>query len=309
MTDIKPRLKRARSIAWRLFLIVCVVYTVVTVLFDYRSTGSYPRISESVCSARYIDAESEGELRRRLVEEFVPTLVFSFGEPAILGEEVVVPYQIVPDRDDTGRYVWRGAVTYPTDYGASSFGVRFGIGDSEHSFLLSKAALRALGWVFGQAHIDSHIGDVEMFELYLKPSREEGYWEIDSLSLYPHGTLRTYSAEEIRCFRDSPLIYVSRGKHAMFASLRECNDASVANERGVHLMAEHCSVGELYYPATADEFSVGDSANPNNVFETSPTIRASEVFVGEDAWGNCFYGGYREDYENNGPCRARFRWW
>lgn len=306
--QVKERLKKGQAIALRLFLIYCVVYTVVSVLFDYQ-VAKYTGISETACPALFIDAKSEEELKQRLIDEFSPTFVFAFGEPANLDEEVIVPYQFVPDQQDTGRYVWRGAVAYPMDYGATSFGVRLSIGTDGYSIALSKTVLRSIGWIFGQAHVDAHIGDAEMFELYLKPSEKEGYWEIDSLSTFPHGNRRTYTANEVHCFRDSPILYISRGKHAMYPSLRECNNSSVANRRGVHLTAEHCSVGELYYPSISPEFNVGDSTNPINIFETSPTLIENEIFQGEDAWGSCFFGGNGNDDLQNKPCRSRFRWW
>lgn len=303
---MNDRLKRARAFALRAFLIYCVLYTVTSVLFDHRGT-TYVGISESACSPQYIGSGTFEDIRQTLIDEFAPTFVFSAGEPADLQEEVIVPYQLVADPDDPSRYVWRGAVAYPTDYGATSFGVRLSFGNGGYSVFLSKSVLRALGWIFGQAHLDSHVGDVEMFSLYLKPAPQEGYWMIDGLTTYPHGNRKFYSPEDVRCFRDSPLLYISRGKHAMYPSLQECNNASVVQQRRLHLMAEHCSIGELYYPITLPEFDVGDSANPINIFETSPTLRRSEVFQGEDAWGDCFWGGHGADDDR--ICRARFRWW
>lgn len=304
---MKRRLRKASAIIFRLFLIYSLIYTLFSLLFDGRSASSLG-ISETACGPTYIDADSPEELEQRLIQEFAPTLVFSFGEPAKLDEEVVVAYQLVPDRDRTDRYVWRGAVTYPTDYGATSFGVRFTIGEEGFSIALSKSVLRFLGWIFGQAHVDSHIGDVEMFELYIKPSARPGYWEVDSLRTFPHGNSKEYLADDVHCFRDSPILYVSRGKHAMYPSLAECNNSSVAHRRGIHLIAEDCSIGVLHYPSTSPEFDVGDSANPNNIFATSPSIRASGIFTGEDAWGTCFTGGYEYD-EPPTPCRSRFDWW
>lgn len=305
---MKSRLKRANRLVVRLFLIGCVIYTVVSNLIDY-GISTQIGISATTCSGIFIDASSEEELKRLLLESFAPTFIFSLGEPANLDEEVIVPYQIVPDQLNTGRYVWRGAVTYPIDYGSSSAGARLGIGSNRYSISLSRHLLRFIGWAFGQAHSDSHIGDVEMFELYLKPVDEEnGYWEIHSLVTFPHGIRRIYNAGQVRCFRNSPLIYVSRGKHAMYASLQECNHFSGMHRRGLQLTAEHCSVAELYYPSTSPEFNVGDSTNPINIFETSPTILESEIFQGEDAWGSCFYGGYGND-DNGDPCRSWFRWW
>lgn len=303
---MKLRLKRARTVAGRVFLIYCILYTLTGVLFDHRSSG-FSGITEAACTPQYIGTEvEEEELKQRLVDEFVPTLVFSYGEPANLNDEVIVPYQIVPDRADTGRWVWRGAVTYPMDYGATSFGVRLSIGTNGQLITLSKTVLRALGWALGRASIDAHVGDAEMFELYLKPSAEAGYWQIDSLRLFPHGGAKTYTARQVRCFRDSPIFYVSRGKHAMYPSLQECNHSSVANRRGIHLTAESCNIGELYFPSISPEFNVGDSANPNNIFETSPTLVESGIYDGEDVWGDCFFGGSGIEPR---PCRSRFRWW
>ena len=306
---MKIQSKRVKIIVTRLFVIACVIYTVASILFDYNSGGN-TGISVTACSAVFIDAGSEEELKQHLVEEFVPTLVYSLGEPADLNEEVIVPYQIVPDQQDADHYVFRGAVTYPIDYGSTSFGARLSIGSNRYSISISKPVLRVAGWIFGQAHVDSHIGDVETFELYLKPSEiEEGYWEIDGLGTFPHGKRKLYSARDVRCFRNSPIIYISRGKHAMYPSLRECNQNSSVLRRGVlHLTAEHCSVEELYYPSTSPEFNVGDSTNPINIFETSPIILRDEIFQGEDAWANCFYGGYGDSVKR-GPCRSRFRWW
>ncbi len=304
---MKNHLERLKSVIPRLLLAYCIVYTLTSLLIDHGSS-TYTGISETACSPKPVEADSYDELRQLLVDVFAPTLVFSPGEPTNLREEVAVPYQIVSDMQDMGRYVVRGAVTYPTDYGATSFGVRLSIGSDGHSFWLSKTVLRTLGWIFGQAHVDSHNGDVEMFELYLKPSEEIGYWEIDSLSLFPHGQRTTYSADEIHCFRDSPILYVSRGKHAMYPTLQECNHSSVARTRGVQLTAEHCSIGELYFPAMTPEFDVGDSEDPVNVFETSPTLVERELFQGEDVWGECFLGGHG-DGSSDAPCRARFRWW
>lgn len=299
--------RRARIVAGRIFLTYCVLYTLTSVLFDHWGT-TYTGLSESICSPILIGAQTEQQLKERLIKEFAPTLVFSLGEPVNLQDEVVVPYQILPDREDTDRYVWRGAVAYTLDYGASASSIRIGMGKEGRSFSLSKSVIRVLGAIFGFADVDAHYGDVEMFELYLKPAAEEGYWEIDSLTLFPHGNTKSYSADELRCFRDSPILYVSRGKHAMYPSLQECNHASVVQRRGLHLIAEQCSIGELYYLTTSPEFNVGDSSNPINIFETSPTLLENEVFVGEDAWGNCFYGGHG-DGERHKPCRARFRWW
>jgi len=304
---MRRRLRTASACAFRLFVVYSVIYTLFSLLFDNRST-EYTGISETACAREFIDADSAEELEQHLIEEFAPTLVFSFGEPADLEEEVVVAHQLVPDREDTGRYVWRGAVTYPTDYGATSLGMRFTIRDEGYSIVLSKSVLRLLGWIFGQAHVDSHIGDVEMFELYLKPSEAAGYWEIDSLQTFPHGGPKAYDASEVHCFRGSPILYVSRGKHAMYPSIPECNNSSVVQGRGISLIAELCSIGRLYYPSTSPEFDVGDSANPRNIFATSPTILKNGVFVGEDAWGTCFTGGRRFD-EPPTPCRSRFRWW
>lgn len=305
--SIRRRLRKAGAIAFRLFVVYSLIYTLFSLLLDSRSTD-YLGISETACTAQFIDADSPEELRQRLIDEFAPTLVFSFGEPADLEEEVVVAYQLVPDREETGRYVWRGAVTYPTDYGATSFGARFTVGDESYSVVLSKSVLRFMGWLFGQAHVDAHIGDVEMFELYLAPSDDAGHWAIDQLQLFAHGNAKVYGADQIHCFRGSPILYVSRGKHAMYPSIPECNNSSVANQRGVHLIAEYCSIGTLYYPSTSPEFDVGDSATPNNIFATSPAIRATDVFAGEDAWGTCFTGGHQYDEPPN-PCRSRFRWW
>lgn len=306
--EMKSRLKRARSIAFRLFLIACVIYTIVSILFDYEATR-HTGISATACSSIFIDANSEEDLKQLLVEEFAPTFVFSREEPANLSEEVIVPYQIVPDQLDTGRYVWRGAVTYPLDYGSSSYGVRLGIDGNRYSISLSRTVLRIIGWALGQAHVDSHIGDVEMFELYLIPAaEEEGYWEINTLVMFPHGKRRIYNASQVRCFRNSPVIYISRGKHAMYPSLQECNQYAGLQRAGIHLTAEHCSIEELYYPSTSPEFNVGDSTNPINIFETSPTIIENEIFQGEDVWGDCFFGGYG-DSENNDACRSQFRWW
>ena len=304
---MKSRLERVESIVLRVFLAYCVVYTVISLLTDH-SSSAYTDISATTCSPKLVVADSYDELKLLLVDAFAPTLVYSPGEPTNLAEEVAVPYQIVSDLQDLGRYVVRGAVTYPTDYGATSFGVRLSIGSGGHSFWLSKTVLRTLGWIFGQAHVDSHNGDVEMFELYLIPSDEEGFWEIDSLSTFPHGKRTTYSANQIRCFRDSPILYVSRGKHAMYPSLQACNHSSVARSRGVHLTAEHCSIGELYFPAMSPEFNVGDSQDPVNVFETSPTLVERELFQGEDVWGDCFLGGHGDGMPD-APCRARFKWW
>ncbi len=300
---------RLRAIALRWFLIYCVIYTLTSVLFDNWGT-KYTGLSEAACESRFISAGTEEELKQSLVEEFAPTLVFSLGEPTDLEDEIVVPYQIVPDREGTGRYVWRGAVAYSIDYGASASSIRIGIGDEGRSFSLSKSVIRVLGSVFGFADVDAHYGDVEMFELYLKPSEEDGYWEIDRLTTIPHGNGKDYDASELRCFRDSPILYVSRGKHTMYPSLQECNHSSVVQRRGLHLIAQQCSIGELYYLTTSPEFNVGDSSNPVNIFETSPTILENEVFVGEDAWGDCFWGGYSErEGLLEKPCRASFRWW
>jgi hypothetical protein len=299
---------RAKKVGIRLFIGICVFYTVISFLFDYNSSTN-AGISVTPCSSIFIDASSEDDLKRQLVEEFAPTLVFSLGEPADLKEEVIVPYQMVPDQEDMSRYVWRGAVTYPTDYGTTSFGARLTIGEQRYSVSLSKTVLRVVGWAFGQVRVDSHIGDVEMFELYLKPTDEEGHWEIDGLGTFPHGKRKMYNASQVRCFRDSPIFYVSRGKHAIYPSLRECNqNSSVFKSGAVQLTAEQCSVEELYYPSTSSEFNVGDSTNPVNIFVTSPTLRESEIFQGEDVWGNCFYGGYGDSAKPN-TCRSRFRWW
>ncbi len=303
------RSRRVRSVILRAFLIYSVLYTLTSVLFDHWGT-KYTGLSEAACAPQFIGMPSDESFRQRLIDQFAPTLVFSLGEPSDLEKEVIVPYQIVPDRDDNGRYVWRGAVAYEIDYGASASSIRIGLGAEGRSFSLSKSVIRVLGWAFGLADIDAHFGDVEMFEVYLKPAEEDGYWQIDRLTLFPHGNAKDYPARAIRCFRDSPILYVSRGKHATYPSLRECNHASVAQRRGLHLIAEQCSIGQLYYLVTSPEFDVGDSANPINIFETSSTILENEVFVGEDAWGNCFYGGHgdRESLRQK-PCRARFRWW
>ena len=306
MDKLNTRLKRSKTIVIRLFLIGCVSFTVVSVLINFdaaQDTG----LSRTACSPIFIEASSEEELKRNLVEEFAPTLVFASGEPANLKDEVFVPYQLVPDRQVAGRYVWRGAVTYPIDYGASSFSVRLSMGSNRYSISLSKLTLRTAGWIFGQAHVDSHIGDVEMFEINLKPSEEDGYWDIDGFTIFPHGKRKTYSASKARCFRDSLIIYVSRGKHAMYPSPEECNHFSGVNTRGIYVTAEYCSVDELYYPSTSPEFNVGDSANPVNIFETSPTIVENELFQDEDVWGSCFWGGFG-DGGTDRPCRSRFRW-
>lgn len=304
-----PSLARLRTLALRWFLIYCVLYTLTAVLFD-NWNSKYTGLSETVCTPRFIGAETDEELKQRLVTEFAPTLVFSLGEPTDLADEIVVPYQIVPDRENAGRYVWRGAVAYSIDYGASASSIRIGFGAEGRSFSLSKSVIRVLGSVFGFADVDAHYGDVEMFELYLKPAAEEEYWEIDRLVIFPHGNGNGYSPNQLRCFRDSPILYVSRGKHAMYPSLQECNHSSVAQRQGLHLIAEQCSIGELYYLTTSPEFNVGDSSNPVNIFETSPTILENEVFVGEDAWGDCFWGGHGEgEGLLEKPCRARFRWW
>ncbi|MBN1562849.1 MAG: hypothetical protein JXA10_03360 [Anaerolineae bacterium] len=304
---MKRWLKNTKSCLLRLFLVYCVTYTLISVLFDHRQTNGIG-ISETACTPTFIDAASPEELKQFLLDEFAPTLVFSFGEPANIREEVIVPYQLLLDPQNTGRYVWRGAITYPTDYGATSFGVRLTVGMDSDTIMLSKTVLRTLGRVFGKAHVDAHMGDVEMFELYLKPSSEKGYWEIDSLTTFPHGKAKTYRAAQIRCFRDSPIFYISRGKHAIYPSLKECNHSSIIQKQGIHLIAEFCNVGELYYPSTSPEFNVGDSSHPNNIFETSPTLLESEIYLGEDVWGNCFWGGHG-DGEDNGPCRSRFYWW
>jgi hypothetical protein len=304
-----PSPARLRALALRWFLIYCGVYTLTSVLFDHWGTR-YTGLSETTCFPQFIGAESEDELKQRLVDIFAPTLVFSLGEPTNLEDEIVVPYQIVPDREEAGRYVWRGAVAYEIDYGASASSIRIGVGAEGQSFSLSKSVIRVLGSVFGFADVDAHYGDVEMFEVYLRPAEEEGYWEIDRLTLFRHGNAKDYPSSAIRCFRDSPILYVSRGKHAMYPSLQECNHASVTQRRGLHLIAEYCSIGELYYLTTSPEFDVGDSSNPVNIFETSPTILENEVFVGEDAWGDCFWGGHGErEGLLEKPCRARFRWW
>lgn len=301
------RIRRYRSTAFRAFLAFCVAYTLFTLLFNYRSTR-YIGISESACQPLYVGPVAEADLPQALVETFAPTLVFSFREPADLRDEVVVPYQIVPDIDETGRYVWRGVVAFRLDYGASSFGIRFRLGGAEHSLQPSSTLLRVLGWIYGTAHLDSHVGDIETFEIYLKRSAPEGYWEIDALRTFPHGSPHSYTADQIHCFRDSPILYVSRGKHALYPSLDECNSASVVKGPGVRLVAEDCSVGELYYPSTSPEFNVGDSRNPINIFATSPTLRRQGVFVGEDAWGSCFYGGYGPNKTPH-KCRVGFHWW
>ncbi|MCZ2099636.1 MAG: hypothetical protein LC121_25910, partial [Anaerolineae bacterium] len=303
------RWKRARRVAVRLFVAYSVVYTLTGLLFDHWGT-QYVGLSEAACDPILVRADSHEELEQLLAEEFVPTLVFSIGEPTDLTEEVVVPYQLVRDPDDPGRYVWRAAVAYSLDYGASASSVRVSLGAGGRSFSFSKPVVRLIGLVFGLADLDAHFGDVEMFEIYLAPSQADGYWEIDRLVLFPHGKAKTYDAGDIRCFRDSPVLYVSRGKHAMFPSLQECNHNSVAQRRGLHLIAEHCSVGTLYYPTVSAEFDVGDSSNPVNIFATSPSILSSEVFRGEDAWADCFWGGHRDDESHEDkPCRARFRWW
>jgi hypothetical protein len=303
---VSQKLKRAKRLAARLFLIYCVIFTVISLMFEYR-VASFTGLSTTDCTALFIDADSEESLRAGLVDEFIPTFVFSFGEPTNLREEMVVPYQIIPDEDVPGQYVLRGAVAYPTDYGSTSLGIRLNIGTDGFSITLSKTVLRAIGWVFGQAHVDAHNGDAEMFELYLMPAEEAGFWEIDHLNTYPHGIQRTYLANQFTCFRDSPLLYVSRGKHAMYASLRECNHSSVVHRQRIHVTAELCSIGELYYPSTSPEFNVGDSTRPNNIFETSRTIAEREIFVDEDAWESCFYGGHGNG-DDDGPCRSRFRW-
>jgi len=304
---MSSRLERLRIVVARVFLAYCVVYTLFAVLFDYRS-APYGGISTTRCEPQAVSAETDEALRRGLIEEFAPTLVFSFGEPADLDAEVVVPYQLVPDPEGLGGYVWRGAVAFPTDYGATSFGLRADFAGRTHSLVLSRTVLRVLGQAFGVARVDAHIGDVEMFELYLRPAEEEDTWVIESLITFPHGKRRFDSAARVRCFRGSPILYVSRGKHALYPSLQECNNSSVAQRRGVHVTAEECGIGTLFYPSTAPEFDVGDRADPNNIFATSPTLRESGVFEGEDAWADCFYGGFGPG-DTPRACRSRFRWW
>lgn len=304
---MKKKLNRTKSILFRGFLIYCILYTILSLLFDVDSVD-YAGISETACPSILISATTEAELTQQLVEQFTPTFVFSVGEPADLHREVIVPYQIVRDPATMDRYVLRGAVVYPLDYGGSSVGIRLSIGPNRYSISLSRLTLRATGWIMGQTLMDSHLGDVEMFELYLKPSDTTDHWRIDGLGTFPHGKHRLYDASDVHCFRDSPIIYISRGKHAMYPSLQECNYYSGVYKTGIHLTAEHCSVGELYYPSTSPEFNVGDRANPNNIFETSPTILQQTVFQGEDAWESCFWGGQR--YQNQSKrCRSRFRWW
>ncbi|MCC6801098.1 MAG: hypothetical protein IT325_13365 [Anaerolineae bacterium] len=306
---MKRRWMKARRVAVRLFVAYSVAYTLTGLLFDHWGT-QYAGLSEAACDPIPVRADSQEELEQRLAEEFVPTLVFSVGEPTDLTEEVVVPYQLVRDPEDSGRYVWRAAVAYALDYGASASSVRIGFGAEGRSFSFSKPVVRLIGLVFGLADLDAHFGDVEMFEIYLAPAETDGYWGIDRLVLFPHGKAKMYTNGDIRCFRDSPVLYVSRGKHAMYPSLQECNHTSVAQGRGLHLIAEHCSVGTLYYPTVSAEFDVGDSANPVNIFATSPAILSGEVFQDEDAWGDCFWGGYGdEESRKEKSCRARFRWW
>lgn len=304
---MNKRYKKLESIVLRLLLIYCIIYTAISLLFDYKA-ATYTNISEAACRSIFINASTEEDLKQLLVKEFNPTFVFSFGEPANLEKDVIVPYQIVPDQQSTDRYVLRGAVVYPMDYGISSVGIRLSFGTDGYSISPSKTVLSAIGLIFGQARIDSHMGDVEMFELYIKQSDIEGYWEIDGLGTFPHGDPKAYSANEIHCFRDSPILYVSRGKHALYPSLQECNHSSIVHTNGIHLGGEYCSIGELYYPSTSPEFNVGDSTNPVNIFETSPVLIVNGSFAGENVWGSCFWGGLGDD-ENNKRCRSSFRWW
>jgi hypothetical protein len=304
--SMNQRRKKIATIALRLFMIYCIIYTAISLLFDYRA-ATYTSISEAACRSIFINASTEEELKQLLVKKFIPTFVFSFGEPADLETDVIVPYQIVLDQQNADRYVLRGAVVYPMDYGVSSVGIRLSFGTDGYSIFPSKTVLRALGSVFGHARIDSHVGDVEMFELYIKRADIKGYWEIDELGTYPHGDVKTYSADDIQCFRDSPIFYVSRGKHALYPSLQECNHSSIVHTTGIHLSSEYCSTGELYYPSTSPQFNVGDRTHPVNIFETSPLFVVNGIFAGENVWGSCFRGGLG-DGENNKRCRSSFRW-
>src|SRR5690606_40331626 len=75
--SIRRRLRKAGAIAFRLFVVYSLIYTLFSLLLDSRSTD-YLGISETACTAQFIDADSPEELRQRLIDEFAPTLVFSF---------------------------------------------------------------------------------------------------------------------------------------------------------------------------------------------------------------------------------------
>lgn len=142
-----------------------------------------------------------------------------------------------------------------------------------------------------------HYGDTESIRLYLSYNskypndpyrRFEGDYRVAMIHIRRHYKGFDYSGDAFEYLQGThPIVWVSEGKHGMYASSDECHDNEFFPG-----FDEHCNGGPEWYANLPFALNVGERDHP--YFRYTDERQELRVFPGERIWDNNypFCGGY-----------------
>ena len=264
-----------------LILLMSVAISIFGLRVDL--SNSYdPKFSS--CAKQIFNGEEQSELMQQMAVRFWPVLFYVRGDfPDDSGFAAL--YQVISlDEDEIEITI---SFLYPRDYGST----------------ISITLFETLTFSMVDK-VDAHKGDVETLRIHLlKLSGEENVWIIDRIRVKQHTRWTTYYPGKLQCIGGQPVFYVSRGKHAMYASIEQCLDSGPNGHRVYQVFTDYCEFGQMLPPENVLRFDVGTRQN-----KIDPLLidQLAEWFPNESAWNKCFYGGIAK--EENDDCRAKFYW-